>query len=392
MAHLQRRDTPAGIRWVVRHSTPDGAERSKTFTTKAAAKRYQTTVEASQHSGSYVDPRSGSALFGTVAEHWHAGRVDLAPSTMSRNRTYLDAYLLPTFGAVPVARITTADLQGWISNLHDGGKAAATISKTVSMLRAILDVAVRDKLIASSPAAVKLELPKVKQREMVVLTADQVADLSQASGVFYRTLILTAAQTGMRWGELAGLPVENVDLLRGEIQVSQQLVEIDGHHHITDQLKTPTSRRTVAIGRAQADLLGEHLGRFPNDLGLVFTSTEGKYLRRSNFARQVLKPAAQQITAPGLRFHDLRHTHASLLLASGELVTEVSKRLGHRNPKITLEIYAHAIPGMERSSADTMDDLFGSVPTTVADFRDRSDGMETGRDNSSTVVDLPQER
>jgi integrase len=308
---------------------------------------------------------------------------------MARNRTYLDAYLLPTFGAVPVARITTADIQKWISELHDAGKAAATISKTVSMLRAILDLAVRDKLIASSPAAVKLELPKAKQREMLVLAAGQVAELSQASGVFYRTLILTAAQTKMRWGELAGLPVDNVDLLRGEIRVNRQLVEIDGHHHITDQLKTPTSRRAVTIGRTQAGLLGEHIGRFPNDLSLVFTSTEGKYLRRSNFARQVLKPAAQEIKAPGLRFHDLRQTHASLLLASGEPVTEVSKRLGHRNPKITLEIYAHAIPGMERSSADTMDDPFSSVPTTVAEFRDRSDGMETGWDDSSNVVDFP---
>jgi integrase len=93
----------------------------------------------------------------------------------------------------------------------------------------------------------------------------------------------------------------------------------------------------------------------------VFTGPEGGYLRRSNFARRILKPAATVIGADGLRFHDLRHTHASLLLAAGHPVTEVAARLGHAHPGITLQTYAHAIPGNERAAADAMDALLGDA-------------------------------
>lgn len=104
-----------------------------------------------------------------------------------------------------------------------------------------------------------------------------------------------------------------------------------------------------------SDLLGEHIGRFPNDHGLVLTGTEGGRMRRSNFYRGVLKPAAAAIGVPPLRIHDLRHTHASFLLAAGEPIPTVAKRLGHKDSATTLRIYAHAIPGTERGTADAMD-------------------------------------
>jgi integrase len=146
----------------------------------------------------------------------------------------------------------------------------------VAMLRAILKTAVREKLIIVNPANADLELPKRDpgvDNPMVVLTSDQVAELVHSAGVFYRVYLLTAAQTGLRFGELAGLPIENVDTLRGEIHVRQQLTEIAGRLTITERLKTRSSRRTVPIGRHLSELLGEHMGRFPNEHGLVFTGT-----------------------------------------------------------------------------------------------------------------------
>ena len=101
-----------------------------------------------------------------------------------------------------------------------------------------------------------------------------------------------------------------------------------GRLRISDKLKTPTSRRTVTIGRRLSELIAEHIGRFPNQHGLVFTGPEGGLLRRANFAKRVVKPAAARIGRPDLSMHDLRHTHASLLLASGEPITVVSTRLG----------------------------------------------------------------
>jgi integrase len=210
-----------------------------------------------------------------------------------------------------------------------------------------------------------------------VVTSDQVTELVDSAGIFYRVHLLTAAQTGLRFGELAGLPIENVDTLRGEIHVGQQLTEIAGRLTITERLKTTSSRRTVTIGRHLSELLGERMGRFQNEHGLVFTGTEGGMLRRSNFARGVLKPAARSIGVPRLRMHDLRHTHASLLLAAGEPIPVVSARLGHKDSATTLRIYAHVILGTERGPADTMDEMFGTIPTTVEGWRGMSEGYGT---------------
>jgi integrase len=336
-----------------------------------------------------VDPKAGGVIFGPIAEAWHRGRVGLADTTTARNRSYLGQYLQPTFDRTPVNRITTADIQLWIASLDDRGLAPATIRLAVAMLRAILKTAVRDKLIIINPADADLELPKRDpgvDNPMIVLTSEQVTELVDAAGIFYRVHLLTAAQTGLRFGELAGLPVENVDTLRGEIHVRQQLTEIAGRLTITNRLKTRSSRRTVTIGRHLSELLGEHIGRFPNEHGLVFTGTEGGRLRRSNFARGVLKPAARAIGVPNLRMHDLRHTHASLLLAAGEPIPVVSQRLGHKDLATTLRIYAHVIPGTERGPADAMDEMFGTIPTTVTNWR----GMSGGYGTEAEVVPLSE--
>lgn len=114
--------------------------------------------------------------------------------------------------------------------------------------------------------------------------------------------------------------------------------------------------------------------------------TEGALLRRSNSARGILKPAAAAIGFPQLRMHDLRHTHASLLLADGEPIPQVSARLGHGDVATTLRIYAHAIPGNERSAADRMDEMFGTVPTTIAAAR----GMNAGYGGNVVPLKWPK--
>ena len=213
-----------------------------------------------------------------------------------------------------------------------------------------------------------------------------MADLADAAGPFYRTRLLAAAQTGLRFGELAGLPITNVDLLAGEVHVNQQLTEVAGSLEITERLKTVTSRRTVTIGRSLSELLGEHIGRSPNGHGLVLTGTGGGRMRRSNFYRGVLKPAAAATGVPQLRMHDLRHTHASLLLAAGEPIPTVAQRLGHKDSATTLSIYAHVVPGTERGPADAMDSMFGTIPTTVQGWR----GLSGGSDLTAEVIDFPQ--
>jgi integrase len=147
---------------------------------------------------------------------------------------------------------------------------------------------------------------------MRVATVTQVAALAQAIHPRFRALVLVAAYAGLRWGELVGLRVKRVDLLHQRITGAEQATEIDGHF-TWGPPKTEAGRRTVTLPTMAAAALAEHLAAYgqrgPD--GLVFTSTEGGLLRRSNFNRRVWRPATRAVGLDGLRFHDLRHTSAT---------------------------------------------------------------------------------
>lgn len=283
--------------------------------------------------------------------------------------------MLPAFGDYPIAAITAADVQQWVADLHTQGYSAATVAKAYRIVRAVLNVAVRDRHITRSPIADGVELPKSESAPMQVLTTDEIAALADAVGPFWRLLILTAGGTGMRWGELAGLRTSRVDLLRRRLDVSEQLTEVSGRHSFTAP-KTASAVRSVTIPAYLADEIAGHMAQYPNDRSVVFATTEGTYLRRSNFGRGVFKPAAAAIGKPTLRFHDLRHSHASILLASGEAITTVSARLGHRDPSITLRVYSHLMPGQDQSAADRLDALWR--------------GISVGYEADADVVELPR--
>lgn len=300
-------------------------------------------------------------------EAWLESRIGIRESTRSAHESYLRSLIVPYLGDYPLDAIQPDDLRRWVATLDRDGSAPATISKAPTIVRKVLDRAVVDRRIAANPAVVgDLDAPTTRRRSMTTLTAAEVVALVDAAGPLFGTHLYTAATTGQRWGELAGLEVDNLDLLRGEIHVVSQLREVSGDLTLGAPPKTGSSRRTVTIGRDVAHRIGEHMGQFPSESGVVFTSAEGRLLRRSNFGRRILKPAAEAIGKPGLRFHDLRHTHASLLLAAGEPIPNVAARLGHANASTTLRIYAHAIEGTERSAADRIESVLAGVPRDVA--------------------------
>jgi integrase len=157
-----------------------------------------------------------------------------------------------------------------------------------------------------------------------------VVALAQAIHPRFRALVLVAAYAGLRWGELVGLRVKRVDLLHQRITVAEQATEIDGHF-TWGPPKTEAGRRTVTLPAVAAAALAEHLATYsqPGPEGLVFTSTEGGLLRRSNFNRRVWRPATRAAGLEGLRFHDLRHTSATLSIAAGASTRELMARMGH---------------------------------------------------------------
>ncbi len=192
---------------------------------------------------------------------------------------------------------------------------------------------------------------------MRFLTADQVATLADAAGSDAATLIYTAAYAGLRWGELAGLRVARVNLLRRTIVVVEQLNELAGKMSWGPP-KTAAGRRAVSIPGALAQMLEVQL-TMPEVIrsGLVFPTPLGEAMRRSNFARRIWGPAVGRAGLDGLRFHDLRHTAVALAIGQGAHPKALQERMGHSSVTVTLDRYGHLYEGLDGQIADALDDV-----------------------------------
>ena len=166
-----------------------------------------------------------------------------------------------------------------------------------------------------------------------------------------------AAYGGLRWGELVGLRVKRVDLLHGRVTVAEQVSEVNGQL-IPGPPKTEAGRRTVTLPAVAAVALAEHLTKIAalGPDGLVFPAPEGGYLRRSNFRRRWWLQATRAVGVEGLRFHDLRHSAATLALAAGANTRELMERMGHTSPAVALR-YQHVMAGRDQAIASALDEL-----------------------------------
>jgi integrase len=220
-----------------------------------------------------------------------------------------------------------------------------------------MGAAVDAGLIARSPCRIKGASKEHVTKEMKFATAEDVGAIADAAPERYRALILTAAYSGLRWGELAGLRVRRVDLLHKTITVAEQLTEVRGELMIGPP-KTPAALRTVSIPGFVAEALERHLSSYvtggPD--ALVLTSPEGAPLRRSSFTRRVWLPATRAAGIEGLRFHDLRHTGLTLAAASGAPLKALMARAGHTTPDAALR-YQHVISGQDQDIADYLENL-----------------------------------
>ena len=212
-------------------------------------------------------------------------------------------------------------------------------------------------MIARNPAR-RIPLPKSTREEMRFLSAEEIGRLADAIDARHRALILMAGFTGLRWGELAGLRGEHLDLLRGTVDVRQALTEAG--NGVVRVVPTKTGqRRTVPLPRFLCKILTEQLAKYPGPDGLVFSSTEGGALRRNNFYTRHFKPALRQAGLDEkLRFHDLRHSAASIAIAMGANVKQVQQMLGHASATVTLDTYSHVFPSLAEQLREDLEQAY----------------------------------
>lgn len=338
--------------WRARYQDAAKREITKQFRRKVDAQAWLDGITTSKVTGQYVDPRAGKVTFREYAEGWRARQL-YRPSTAEVVRIALTGRVYPLIGDLPLQAITRDHVVGMVKDLADEF-APSTVEVTYSYVATVLRSAVESKVIAVTPAT-NIAMPEKHAVKVVPMSVAEVFALVDAMTDRYRAMVLLAAGTGMRQGEVFGLTWDRVDLENGVVTVDRQLVKVEAGEPVYGPPKTPTSVRDIPLPDVVADALREHLEAFPvGESGLVFTVPGGTPMRKSSFWT-VWKRATRDAEIAGRGFHDLRHHYASLLIRHGESVKVVQARLGHKSAQETLDTYSHLWPDSDARTRRAVD-------------------------------------
>ncbi|NUU18447.1 site-specific integrase [Cellulomonas humilata] len=312
--------------------------------------------------------KTGPSVDDVITEH-----IDLltsvGPDTRKHYSNQLAAHISPTLGPYPVAALTYRHIAGWVREMSEKGLAPKTIANVHGLFSAAMTTAVRLGYRDDNPCAgVVLPKSRATHDEMTVLTRDEFGLLLSKVSPFYQPLVITLVATGLRWGEATAVTVSDFDLAgpTPTVRVTKAWKRDAERHWYVGPPKTRRARRTVALPDDLIDVLAPVMAdKAPGDL--VFTNTIGSQLSSSRFWTQTWTPALDAANAPlradgtpdpkaprltkRPRVHDLRHTHASWMIAAGVDLFVLQRRLGHESITTTTETYAHLLPDQQAAAA-----------------------------------------
>ncbi|WP_258572573.1 tyrosine-type recombinase/integrase [Actinomadura parmotrematis] len=374
------RELPSG-RFQARYLGPDNIDRPAphTFATKRDAEQWLVLKEAEIKRGEWLDPDAGKVPFAVFADQWINDRV-LKPRTEGLYRSLLRNHLLPTFGGYDLGDIREGDVRRWRKErLSQTGQS--TVAKAYQLLKSILNTAVDDQIIRRNPCRIKgAGTPDTPEREVISLS--KVMELQAALPERYRALVLLATFASLRWGELAALRRNALDLDAGVVRVVGALAELDGGQLVEGTPKSRAGRRVVALPAEVIPELRAHMEGFaePGPDGRVFVGPRGAPLRRSGF-RRIWNKARDEVGLPGLHFHDLRHVGNTIAAATGASLKELMTRMGHGSTRAAL-IYQHASHDRDKVIAAALGEALKAA--RASDESDENAGRPTGTQRART--------
>ncbi|MBB5153034.1 tyrosine-type recombinase/integrase [Saccharopolyspora phatthalungensis] len=328
------------------------------FDKKAQAERHDATVHADISRGLYIDPSAGKITVAEYSEGWRKEQLH-RDSTADLVERAFRLHINPILGFRALGDLQSSHLRSWVKD-RSAELAPSTVHLFYGYIASMCRAALYDKVIASTPCK-GVRLPELEHGDRFIPTPGQVHALAGELFERYRAVPYVAAGCGPRPSEVFGLEVEHIDFDRREIAIAQQLKQLPGQPPQLAKLKTKTSKRTVELPEVAARALKGHLKAYPptvtmiDDLTdprnpirrparLVFTTTTGLPVTRSNWS-PVMRSAVKRAKLPqGFGLHGLRHYFASLLIHAGASVKTVQLALGHSTPTITLNTYAHEWP------------------------------------------------
>ena len=359
---------PSG-HWRAQTTPINGHRITRTFKTKLEALTWLRDMQAELQRG--FDYQGSKTLLKVYLRDWlETSRIALRPKTADSYSRTMEKHIIPSLGDVPLKDLTPFQVEKFYAGLIEKGVGIRTVRLVHSILHCALERAVFQLLLTRNPAA-HTALPRYKHGEMKVLDESQVNQfLLAAIDSPYVALYHLAVKTGMRQGELLGLRWSDLQWGSGRLNVQRQLQDVRGMGCFFQEPKTRSGRRTLQLGEGTIQALREHsefqlsqkglAGQRWKENDLILPSKIGTPLNPSNL-RLDFNRVIERAEVPRVRFHDLRHTAASLMLNNGIPALVVSKILGHSKPSITLDIYGYLYNEMQADAARLMDQLVSPI-------------------------------
>jgi integrase len=371
--------------------TADGKRKRKVVygTTKKAVLDELDRLRAEARVGNLPD--AGGLTVGQLFDRWlESSKATTETRTYEERQRIVKNHLRPRMGGLKLSKVNSLHVESLYADMARDGVGPTTIRHAASVMGVAFSHACNLKLIPFNPVAA-IKKPKAPKRQMLFLTQEQVKILLDAAkGQPCYALIVLALATGCRQGELLALVWDDIDLAKGVLTVRRSLAQTDAGFQVKEP-KTASSCRTITLPAFAVSVLTEHKAAALK-AGLldkpVFCTRDGNWLLKRNVLRALRAVIRRANTPPGkinkggrpkkgapprvkddfemlklipakLRFHDLRHTVASILLSQGQSVRAVSQRLGHSNAALTLRVYAHCMPSDDPQLAATLNRMLG---------------------------------
>lgn len=332
--------------------------------TRADVARQMTTLLRAREAG--MTPGGSSQLLGAYLEAWlRSIEGSLRPKTLQTTRMDVRRHIIPDLGKARLGMLQPRRVQAFLDAKLKSGLAPPSVVHIRAILRRALGRAMRYGWVYRNVATLT-DPPRVERFEIKPFTSEEArAFLDAARQDDLEALFKLALSTGLRQGELLGLKWDDLDLEKAELRVNQALQRYDGALHLVPP-KTPRSRRSVPIPALAVEALRQlryaqrdaHLraGSLWHETGLVFTTRWGTPIEPRNATRSFKQLLARAGLRP-MRFHDLRHSFATLLLIQGVSARVVMEILGHSQINVTMNTYSHVLPALQRDAASRLDEL-----------------------------------
>ena len=322
---------------------------TRTFASKKEADAYAATTEADRLRGVMFDPGRGRVTVRELGAEWLASNPAKRADTRATDEYHLRTHIFPALGDRRIDSVVQTDVQSLVNHLS-ARLAPRTVRRAHGVLRSLCAYAEMTDRIGRSPCR-NVKLPRVQPLERSMPLSEDLARLVAAMDESNRPMVYLGAVLGLRFSEVAGLRVGRMDLGSGSVSVNETITRDSQGRPVFDAPKSAASRRTIALPAPLREPEAD------SD-ALVFVSPEGGPLRYANWRNRVWSPAREAAGLPNLGFHDLRRAMATALVEDRTDMKTTQVRMGHSDSRLTLALYAQAVPEADQAAADRLSGRF----------------------------------